>query len=128
MANLLEMAINRAKATVTDVNGYAVDIELTDLNGVVVNIKGLHSKHHLFLDANGNQMSSKNANITINEDLLKNATPSYTYRDSKGEVYMYEHLVKVKDSTGLIKKYYIEQAMPNERLGIIVILLANSDD
>lgn len=128
MGDILNMAIAEAKGIVNDTRGWAVNITMTDNSGTTVTLTGLHTKHHLFLDADGRKMSSKNAHITIDENELKRLSPTYIYRNSDGEVHMYQHLVKVADSTGIVKNYSVEQTFPNERLGLIVFQLVNSDD
>lgn len=128
MGDILNLAIKQAKSIVTNQKGWAVTMTFTDKFGTTVTLNGLHTKHHLFLDADGRKMSSKNAHVTIDEDELKILSPTYVYRNASGEVDMYEHLVKVSDSTGIIKNYCVEQAFPNERLGLIVFQLVSSDD
>lgn len=102
--------------------GFAVEITLTAPTGEVAVINGLHTKHHLAIDTDGNQVHSKNAHISFSEYSLDGL--DYPLRNSKGEVDLTNHKVFVKDSTGLQKKYVIRERFPDETVGLIVCILA----
>jgi hypothetical protein len=95
--------------------GFEEDITLTtpDSN-TVLNLKGLATKHWINFDTDGAPVNSKNAHICIPESDLEIA--SYPARRN-GEVYLRNHLVSVKDSTGVLKNYVIKEWFPNETLG-----------
>ena len=118
---LLDDIRQDAHDIINDVNDFAVSMTVTDPNGFSVTVAGLHTKHFYNVDAEGALISSKNAHISISEKSLTDL--SYPVRDEKGEVNIRGHFVDVADSTGLVKQYVINTAMPNETIGIITCIL-----
>jgi hypothetical protein len=119
---LLEQARQDIKQVTTDKDsGFAVDITLTAPDNTTVTVQGLHTKHHMALDEQGQRVNSKNASISIAEDLLAD----YPVRGGDGEVYMQGHLAAVKDSTGTICHYMVRQWFPDETLGLLVLILSD---
>ncbi len=106
--------------------GFEEDITLTTPNGLtVLNLKGLATKHWINFDTDGAPVNSKNAHITISESDL--VTANYPVR-SGDEVFLRNHKVSVKDSTGSSKEYVIKEWYPNETLGLIVCILGDYGD
>lgn len=95
----------------------------TPNNLTQVELLGLHSKHWLNFDNNGNSVNSKNAHITINEsDLIAN---NYPYRNSQQEINLDRHKVEVSDSSRFVKKYVILEWHPSETFGTIICTLGD---
>lgn len=94
-------------------------LPLTD----TVTLVGLHTKHYLAMDTEGNWVNVKNAHISFSEKFLTDA--NYPVRNSKGEVALINHKIDVKDSTGIVKHYIILQSMPDETVGLIVCILGD---
>jgi hypothetical protein len=84
-------------------------------------IKGLHTKHHLGVDTEGNTVNSKNARASFSEKFLIDA--GYPVRNKAGEVDFKNHLLSAADSTGVVKQYIIQQWFPDETIGLIVCIL-----
>jgi hypothetical protein len=104
--------------------GFAVDITFTanTAEAETATVAGLHTKHHLAIDPDlGTPVNSKNAHVTVSEQLLLDA--EYPVRNDNGEVDMKNHLVVVKDSTGEDYNYIISEFFPDETLGVIVFIL-----
>lgn len=107
----------------TDEFGIAITLEATPYE--TADVIGLHTKHHLSLDTEGNPVNSRNAHISVSEALIIAANPDYPIRNAKGEVYLKNHKVTVKDSTGVAKTYVINEWFPDETIGVIVIILGD---
>lgn len=107
--------------------GFSEEIKLVSLspNSIILNTKGLASKHWINFDTDGTPVNSKNAHIClIEEELIAN---EYPYRDLDKEVNLYNHRVSVKDSSGVLKEYVIKEFYPNETIGGIVCILKDYD-
>ena len=118
--NVLELARKEAKRIITDsVTGFAVSITLTAPNSETVTITGLHVKHHIGIDTDGNEVNTKNAHITFDESSVIEVNALYPLRDVNGEVFLYRHKVDVKDSTGIVKNYVIREWFTDETFGNI---------
>lgn len=95
----------------------------TFANGQIT-LHGLHTKHHMAVEVEtGKQVNSKNAHCSFSEKFLTDA--GYPVRDNSGEVYLKNHRVAVKDSTGVVKEYVILQWFPDETIGLIVCILGD---
>ena len=120
MPGLIEQAKGDWQRFSSDLNGWGVDITLTAPTAEVANITGLATKHHIGVDTDGNAINTKNAHITISEQLLVDA--GYPVRVNN-EVAIINHRVSYKDSTGIAKEYVIEETFPDETIGVITCIL-----
>jgi hypothetical protein len=100
---------------------FGVNITMIAPMGEVANIVGLHTKHHLGIDTEGNRVNSRNAHISVSEYELNRQY--YPVRNSEGNVSLRHHKVIVKDSTGVEITYICDQWFPDETVGLIVIIL-----
>lgn len=105
---------------------FGVEMTLTAPTHETITIKGLHTKHHLSLETDGTLTNSKNAHVSFSEKFLTDSL--YPVRNISGEVDLKNHRVDVKDSTGEIKKYLIQQWFPDETVGLIVCILEDFGD
>jgi hypothetical protein len=105
----------------SDPEGFGVPIALTAPTGQTINIIGLHAKHHLGVDTDGNRMNTMHARISFSESVLQ----GYPVRNAIGEVILINHFVSVKDSTGVDCKYIIRECYPDETVGLIVCILGD---
>ena len=114
--------INADIASITsNLNEFGVSIEIVSPNGVPTTINGIHTKHHLGIDTDGNMVNSKKASIAFSEVF-------YPCRNSGGEVDLKNYKVNVKDSTGFTKNYIVQQWFPDETIGLIVCILEDYDN
>lgn len=121
MGDILDLA-RRDAAMITNAGGFDVDITFKESGGDVV-VKGTSSKHHLAYDETGQRVSSKNAEVTVNEaDLI---AAGITVRNTTGEVDLRRKVISVADSTGNQKTYVVRERFPDETLGIIVLILGD---
>lgn len=118
---LIDNAKEDIENITSDLDGFAVEMKLTAPTGQIVDITGLHTKIHLGVNTEGEAVNSKKAHVSFSEKFLTDA--NYPVRNSSGEVSIIKHLVDVKDSTGEIKNYRIQEAYPDETIGLIVCIL-----
>lgn len=123
MGSILDRARTDAKRYVTS-GGFETEIVIsTPDNAVQLTLNGYSSKHFVSFDSDGNSISSKNAHICIDEDIL--TTNNYPTRNSRGEVSLLNHRVSCADSTGDVKNYIVRENYPDESLGLIVCILGD---
>jgi len=102
-------------------DGWGVSQNWTSPTGQQVTIVGLHVKHHMGFDADGNVVNSKTASVTFSEKAMIDA--AYSIRVNS-EVNLDKHKVSVKDSTGNIYNYMVKTWLPDETLGLITCILS----
>lgn len=107
------------------VTGFAEEITLTAPDATTITLNGLHSKIYLGVDTDGVTVSSKKAHVSFSEKFLTDA--SYPVRNTAGEVDLKNHKVDVKDSTGVVKNYVVEEWFPDEEVGFIVCILEDRE-
>jgi hypothetical protein len=118
--------IQKDVASITsNLNEFGETLILTSPSNQTITVGGLHTKHHLNVDTEGNRVNAKNASVAISEKVLTDA--SYTVRNSNKEVALTGHKVEAKDSSGIFKKYRVQQAFPDEEIGLIVFILEDLD-
>ncbi len=105
---------------------WAVVITFISPDSVTATITGLRSKIHLGVDTDGAAVNSRKAHISFSEKFLIDA--GYPVRNDAGEVAIVGHRVNVADSTGVIKKYVIQNVYPDETIGLIPCTLEDFKD
>jgi len=103
-------------------DGWGVSQDWTSPSNQQVTIVGLHVKHHMAYDAEGNVINSKNASVTFSEKAMIDV--AYSIRNTDGEVNLDKHKVSVKDSTGNVYNYMVKTWLPDETLGLITCILS----
>lgn len=103
---------------------FGVPITLIAPNGQQAVLRGIHTKHFLGIDAEGKEVSDKKASVAISERNITTANANYPVRNN-GEVNLMGHLVSAPDSTGTVKNYIVRTWLPDEFLGLIVIILTD---
>ena len=120
---LIEQArIDIARIT-QNLNEFGVNIDLVARTGEPASVTGLHTRHHLGVDSDGNMINSRNVHISICEDALIDA--DYPYRNSSNEVDFKNHRATVIDSSGEPRLYKVTQWHQDETIGLIVIILGD---
>lgn len=118
--SLLEKARRDLKRFLTDQNGWAVEVTVT--NGTdSVTLKGVFSNHHANVEGLNGPANSLKATITIPEKILQDN--NYPVRNQEGEVEMENHLCTYTDSTGNSETHVIQQTFADQTLGNIVLIL-----
>ena len=121
--SLLDTAKASIQRITTDTNGFGVSMVMIAPDGTTKTVTGLHTKHHINVDTDGDQVNSKNAHISISEAVLTSV--GYPVRNADQEVNLKGHRVNVADSTGIVKNYVIQEWFPDERIGLIVCILGD---
>ena len=119
---LIDQAKSDIKDITSNLNDFGVSMTFMAPTNETATINGLHSKHHLNIDTDGNMINSKNAHISFSESLL--TAKGYPVRKN-GEVNLKDHKVAVKDSTGNNITYIINQWFPDETIGLIMCTLGS---
>ncbi len=122
---LMETAKADIERITSDLNDFAKVMTFTSAIAPVKTaiVNGLHAKHHLGFDTNGNEINTENAHVSVSEKALTDK--GYPVRDSSGEVNLKGHKVVVKDSTGTDVPYVIREWHQNETIGLIVCILGD---
>jgi hypothetical protein len=107
----------------TSQSDFGVPIAMTAPTLQSISLYGLHSKHHLGINGDGNRVNAKNAHISIPEKALSDA--NYPVRNVRGEVDLKGHKVSAPDNTGIVKLYKISEWYPSETTGLIVCILVD---
>jgi len=112
----------------SDPDGFGTTINFTAPapGSETASIIGLATKHHINIDTEGNPVNTKNVHISVAEQLLVDA--AYPIRDANDEVDMLQHRVNWVDSAGNSRKYIIQEIFPDETVGILTFILADSDE
>lgn len=119
--SLIAQAQADIKQITSNLDEFAVDIKLINTLNENIEIQGLHTKIHLGVDTDGNMVNAKKAHISFSEDNV--LALGFSIRNIKGEVDLRKWKVDVKDPTGIVKKYSIQQWFPDETIGLIVCIL-----
>lgn len=123
MASLFDLVKRDAKRYVN--NGYSIDIEIiTPDKNKSINITGWAVKHAISFDSDGNQVNTKISRITVDEDIL--TANGIDVRNQKGEVALVKYKVRFKDSSGVIRGYAVRESLPDENLGLILLILQDA--
>jgi len=124
---ILDLAKADAEKFVSDPDGFAVSAIFTSPDDDTATVSVLHTKHHMGVSPEtGALINSRQAHITVAERLL--SIENYPVRNSSGDVAIKKHKVDVKDSTGIVKKYFIMECYPDETLGLLTCLLEDRID
>ena len=107
-------------------SGLEEDIKLRNPeNTFEIDITGFASKHHLNFSTDGLPVNSQNAHVTISQSKLEEL--NYPFKNTDGEINLFQHKIFVSDSSGVVKNYVIEEQFPDETIGLISCILGNSE-
>ena len=120
---LREQAKADIAAITSNLDEWGWVLKFDDKNGNLATINGLHTKHHLGVDTDGNRVNSKNTHCSFSEQFL--TVRGYPVRNEKKEVAMIGHLVTAVDSAGIEWTYVITENYPDEKVGLIVCILGD---
>ena len=124
MASLFDLVKRDAKRYV-NAGGYQVDITmLTPDKSKTINITGWAVKHVISFDSDGNQVNTKISRVTIDEDIL--LANDINVRNAKGEIALLNYKVKFVDSSGVLRGYNVREQLPDQNLGLIMLILEDA--
>lgn len=119
--------IEQARQDIADItqnlNDFGIQMVLTAPDATTATVTGLHTRHHLGVDTDGNMVNSRNVHVSISEAAL--IASGYTYRNADNEVDLKNHRVTAADSSGEDRHYKITQWHQDETVGLIVIILGD---
>lgn len=119
--SLIEQAKKDIEQITSNVNEFGVELNFIAPNAATAKINGLHAKTFLSVNNEGIAVNSKQAHVSFSEKFLLDK--NYPVRNTSGEVDLTNHLVNVKDSTGIIKHYKVQEWFPDETIGLITCIL-----
>lgn len=124
MASLFDLVKRDAKRHINN-GGYQIDVEMFTPNKIKkIDITGWAVKHAISFDSDGNQVNTKIARVTVDEDVL--VANGITVRNAKGEVALVGYKIKFIDSSGVKKGYNVRETLPDENLGLIMLILEDA--
>jgi hypothetical protein len=123
---LYEQAKKDIEQITSNTNEWAEVITFIAPDLTTATITGLRSKIHLGVDTDGAMVNSRKTHISFSEKFLTDA--GYPVRNDAGEVNIIAHRVNVKDSTGTIKKYVVQNIFPDETVGLIACTLEDFNE
>lgn len=119
--SLFDIVKRDAKRFVTS-GGYQVDITISNPDrSKTENITGWAVVHAISFDSDGNQVNTKISRATIDEELL--VQKGFTVRNAKGEVALLKFKVSFKDSSGEMRYFNVRENLPDQNLGLIMLIL-----
>lgn len=125
MSGKLLEAARKDIAKIVQGGGFEEQIVISDpSNGISLVLNGLHSKHWISYDTDGAIYNSKSAHISILESTL-NENGFITRNERTQNVDLKKYQIAVKDSTGIVKNYIINECFPSETTGLIVCILGD---
>ncbi len=125
MGRFLDLARKDAERITTN-GGFEVDLNLTSKTPPVVEItvKGMATRHSIGYDSDGNLVKTSNVHVSISERVFQEI--SYPYLNAEGDPDLRGHLINYIDSSGSLKYYKVETTLPDETIGLIVLILGRA--
>ena len=121
--SLTEQSIADLSQIMGNTNDFGVSMTVTSTNMDSIDVVGFHTKHHTGFDLDGVRVESKTASVSISEKQF--IDQSFTIRNNENEVSMNGYKIDVSDSTTNVKNYIVRECYPDEKLGIIVLILGD---
>jgi len=126
VGRLQQLSKRDAKRFVNSPNGMAIDIQVkTPDRSQTFEITGWAVKHSISFDSDGNQANTKIARVLVDEDVL--VAKGITVRNARGEIDLIKYKFNFKDSSGVLKGYSARETLPDENLGLIMVIFWNAD-
>lgn len=118
---LIDLAKDDAKEITSDLDGFAVEITVTDKDGRTEVVNGTSARHNMDFDEAGVASSGAQAHCTIHEGILSDA--GFTVRDSENLVSVKGWLVSFRNSAGQMIDYIVMEQIADETVGLIPMIL-----
>lgn len=123
--NLIDRAKQDWQKFTSSASGFGRTLTLIAPNTTEIEIIGLATKHHLGIDEDGNAISTKQVHVSFSEKLATDL--SYPIRNANGEVDIIGHTIKTNNANGLEITYVVQEAFPDETIGVIVCILGETN-
>ncbi len=118
---LLDQAKKDLAAVFGNTGDFSIPLILVKPDKTEINIIGLHTKHHLGVDTDGDTVESRTSHVSFTENQVTDQGESI--RNEAGQVDLEAWLVKAKDSTGTLVTYAFQKRFPDETFGLITCIL-----
>lgn len=129
--SLTQRVIQDIQQITSNLNDFGVEIIITQnkinteiLEPATIEVVGFHTQHHNGFTLEGERVSSKISSIAVSEGLLVD----FPVRNVAQEVDMIDFIVKVKDSTNVVKNWIVADSYPDEKVGLIVLILVEYNE
>jgi hypothetical protein len=99
--------------------GVDFTIKTPDLATELTSI-GLHNRHHNGFDSDGRAVNSKVSSLTVAESVF--IVANYPYLKFN-DIDLENHVVTINDAAGRLRSYVVQEYMPDETIGSIVLIL-----
>lgn len=124
MARPLDLARRDSKHYI-NAGGFQDDIKiLTPDKTKEISITGWAVKHVISFDSDGNQVNTEISRVTVDEAVL--VSKGIQVRNSKGKVALLNYKVKFIDSSGVLCGFNVREQLPNQNLGLIMLILEDA--
>jgi hypothetical protein len=119
---LVEHIRGRVAEITSDLDGFGVAISFASPTGEKIDVVGTQKKIGLKVDlVSGETTNTTNASVSVSESFF--VEKNYPHRDLDGNVTLKDHHVTLKFTSGDEEYYIVEQAYPDETVGLIVCIL-----
>ena len=124
--SLLDAIKRDANAILTNTSEFAEAVRFIAPTGEDVTVNAIHTKHHLGYDLQAAmETNTLKAHIAVSEQELTDL--GYPVRNSDGEVDFDKHRVRARDDRGVEWIYVVQQWFPNDKVGVIALVLARGE-
>jgi hypothetical protein len=125
---LAEQAIEDNMDITSNEDDFAIPVILESPDGIIAELAGLSTKHKQTLVSDDNRITnSTRVAVAINERNITKANPDYPVREN-GVVSLKDHFASLKFVDHELTKYIVMEVFPDEKLGLIVLLLGEYKD
>lgn len=124
---ILDFIKRDARRIVTNVNDFAEEtVTFIAPTGEIANVQALHTKHHLGYDLQtAQEINTMKGHVCVSEQSLIDL--NYPVRDSQGRVSLKNHKVIATDANGVEWTYIVNEFFPNDKVGVISVILGGHE-
>lgn len=118
---LLETARQDMGDIIGSENDFSIPMVLIKPDKTEINIIGLHTRHHLGVNTDGQTVESRTSHAAFMETQVTGQGESI--RNGQGDVDLDKWTLKAPDSTGTEHTYAFQKRFPDETFGLITCIL-----
>jgi hypothetical protein len=122
---VLELMKRDANKITTDLAGFSQPVTFRAPTGEIATVNALHTKHYLGYDIDtAQEINTLKAHICVSEQEL--CALSYPVRNEvTNQVALKDHIVIATDANGTEWVYIVREIFPNEKIGVIALVLGS---
>lgn len=110
-----------AQQITTNSSDWGVEVVFVAPTAETVTVNALHVKHNTGFDLDGVRVNAKISSIAVSE--LELVSLNYPIRNGSDEISLKNHRISVADSSTVVREYLVSETYPDEKLGLIVLIL-----